>query len=91
MKRVSAAALSCDHTFKISRNIGLVREEDNKFVTQFNQLFIALNENGEVLAWRLTKSTAFSEIKDILIDIKRRLELSDSKLDVICVDDCCHD
>lgn len=90
MKRVSATALSCDHTFKISRNIGLVREEDNKFVTQFNQLFIALNENGEVLAWRLTKSTAFSEIKDILIDIKRRLELSDSKLDVICVDDYCH-
>lgn len=56
MKKVSATALSCDHTFKMSRNIGVVREEDSKFVTQFHQLFIALNENGEVLAWRLTKS-----------------------------------
>ena len=90
MKRVTATALSCDHTFKISRNTGLVREEGNKFVTQFNQLFIALNENGEVLNWRLTKSTAFSEIEDLLIDIKKRLALSESKLDVICVDDCCH-
>ena len=89
MKRVTATALSCDHTFKISRNIGLVREEDNKFITQFNQLFIALNERGEVLAWKPTKSTSFSEIEDVLLDVKTRLELADSKLDVICVDDCC--
>lgn len=59
MDRVTAATLTCDHTFKISNNIGLVREEDNKFIKQFDQLFIALNENGEVLAWKLTKSTAF--------------------------------
>ena len=89
MKRVTATALSCDHTFKISRNIGLVREEDNKFITQFNQLYIALNEKGEVLAWKPTKSTSFSETEDVLLDVKKRLELADSKLGGICVDDCC--
>ena len=88
MKTVTATALSCDHTFKICRNIGLVREEDNKFITQFNQLFIALNKKGEVLAWKPTKSTFFSEIEDLLLDVKKRLELADSKLDVICVDHC---
>ena len=90
VKRVTATALSCNHTFKINRNIGLVREEDNKFITQFNQLFIALREKGEVLAWKPTKSTSFSEIEDVLLDVKTRLELADLKLGVICVDDCCH-
>ena len=73
----------------VSRNIGLVREEDNKFITQFNQLFIELNEKGEALAWKPTKSTSFSEIEDVLLNVKKKLELADSKLDVICVDDCC--
>lgn len=90
MDRVTETALSCDHTFKISHNIGLVREGDNKFIKQFDQVFIALNENGEVLAWKLTKSTAFSEIDNILYGIKKRLQSSNTKLDVICVDDCCH-
>lgn len=90
MDRVTAAALTCDHTFKISNNIRLVREEDNKFIKQFDQLFIALNENGEVLAWKLTKSTAFSEIQDVLNELKTRLEGLNSKLDLICLDDCCH-
>jgi len=42
-----------------------------------------------VLAWKPTKSTSFSEIEDVLLDVKKRLELADSKLDVICVDECC--
>ena len=89
MDKLKATALLCDHTFKLSRNIGLVRESDNKFTTQFKQLFIAMNEKGEVVAWRLTTSTGFSEIEDILNRLKLRLDNSDSKLEVICVDDCC--
>ena len=89
MENLKAAALSCDHTFKISRNIGLVRESDNKFITQFKQLFIVMNEKGEVVAWRLTTSTGFSEIQDLLYRLKLRLDKGDSKIEVICVDDCC--
>ena len=59
MSRLTAKVITCDHTFKVSRNIGVVRKEDNKFVPQYNQVFIALNEKGEVLGWRLTKSTTF--------------------------------
>ena len=89
MENLKATAMSCDHTFKISRNIGLVRKSDNKFITQFKHLFIAMNEKGEVVAWRLTTSTGFSEIEDLLNRLKLRLDKSDSKLEVICVDDCC--
>ena len=87
---LSASSLSCDHTFKISRNVGLVRETDNSFVTQFHQLFITLNEVGEVVAWRLTKSTAFSEIEDLLVELQKRNSLKGNKIELVCVDDCCH-
>ena len=72
MERLPSSILSYDHTFKISRNVGLVREADSKFVTQFKQLFVSLNEIGEVVAWKLTKSTALSEVEDLLIDLKKR-------------------
>lgn len=90
MNRLTAKVITCDHTFKISRNIGIVRETDNKFVPQYKQVFIALNEQGEVLGWRLTKTTSFSEIEDLLQGIKKRLERNVENLNMICVDDCCH-
>ena len=50
MKKVIGSAISCDHTFRVSNNIGMVRPgNDNKFVTQFNNLFIMLNEKGKLL------------------------------------------
>jgi len=51
--------LTCDHTFKVSKHIGIVRSADKAFVNQFQNLFIGLNENGQVVNWRLTKTTAF--------------------------------
>ena len=77
MNSLSATVISCDHTFKISRNVGLVRG-DNKFVTQYNQLFIALNERGEVLCWKMTTSTSFTQIEDLLTDLKGRLDRAGS-------------
>ena len=73
MSSLTAKVITCDHTFKVSGNIGVIRKEDNKFVSQYNQAFIVLNENGEVLGWRLTKSTAFCEIEDLLQGVKGRL------------------
>lgn len=55
--------ISCDHTFKISKYIGARRESDNKFVKQFENLFIVLNERHEVIGWRLTRTTSFATKK----------------------------
>ena len=38
-----------------------------------------------MLAWKPTKSASFAEIEDVLLNVKKKLELADSKLDVICV------
>lgn len=89
MNCLTLSSLSCDHTFKISRNVGLVREINKKFVTQFQQLFICLNELGQVVAWRLTKSTAFGEIEYLLVSLERRNAITANKLELVCVDDCC--
>lgn len=82
--------LSCDHTFKISKHVGVTREDDCKFVRQFENVFLALNENGEVMTWAFTKSTSFSEISGMLKDLKCRLDEAGITLEMILVDDCCH-
>ena len=82
--------MSYYRTVKISRNVGLVRETDGKFVTQFKQLFVSLNEIGEIVAWKLTNSTALSEVEDLLIDLKKRNLVKGKTVELVCVDDCCH-
>ena len=51
-----------------------MRNSDNKFVTQFNNIFIGVNENGQVVTWRLTKSTAFDQVEGLLRDLKSKLD-----------------
>lgn len=78
--------LMCDHTFRISKYIGASRACDKKFIKQFENLYIMMNENRHIVGWRLTKTTAFEEIKDLLEDFKSKLK---EDLDVVIVDDCC--
>lgn len=61
MEALPCKRLTCDHTFKVSKHIGVVRSLDNAFINQFENLFIDLNENGQAVAWRLTRTTAFKE------------------------------
>lgn len=85
----SGTVLSCDHTFRTSKHIGVTRE-DGKFVKQFENVFLALNEYGEVLTWRFTKSTSSLEIEDLLKELKIRFDKAGITLKMVVVDDCCH-
>ena len=89
MSRCVARVISLDHTFKTSKYIGITRD-DGKFVRQFQNVFICMNEIGEVLAWRFTKSTSGEEVQDLLNELSARLTLSGTTLEMIIVDDCCH-
>ena len=66
-----------------------MRSSDNAFINQFENLFIALNEHGQVAAWRLTRSTAFKEVEDLLKDLKICPDAKGQELHMIMVDDCC--
>lgn len=64
--------LMCDYIFKVSKYIGVIRSEDLVFVNQFENLFIGLNENGEVVMWRLIKNIFFCEIEYFFKEFKDR-------------------
>ena len=53
--------ISADHTFKVAANIGC-NVPDGSWVTQFDSLFIVLNEKGQVLTYKLTKGTALDKV-----------------------------
>ena len=88
-KRV-AKILSCDHTFKTSKHVGVTREDDGKFVCRFQNVFPGSNKNGEVSTWRFTKETACSEIDNLIKELKTRFNREGVPLEIIVMDDCCH-
>lgn len=80
--------LSCDHTFKVSANIGFWFNK--RWVKLYDTLFIVLNEEGIVLTWKLCRGTKFTSIEDLLNMLKRRLELQGKGPSLFFLDNCCH-
>ena len=64
--------IAADATFKISKSIGFRRKEDNKIVRQYNNLFIILNGNREVVQWKLCFNLNHEEISKMLEKIAER-------------------
>ena len=90
MRKVTGTAIACDHTFRVSNNMGADTEgEGGKFLKDFSNLFIVLNEHGNIFNWRLTKGTAFNEIDDLLIDLRDRLLIEKHPIETVCIEDCC--
>jgi len=80
--------VSCDHTFKVVANVGLWK--DNKWITQYDTLFVVCNEDGVVVTWQLCKGTSFSKVKHLLQQLQRRLEKkSPPQLEAFHIDNCC--
>ena len=78
-------SISFDHTFKVATNIGYIRE-DGRWISEYDGLFIVLNENGQVLTWQLTKGTSFAHITTLLQDL---LERPNQQIKTVYVDECC--
>eukprot|EP00794_Sanderia_malayensis_P002581 gene2581-2980_t len=87
--KVAEVYIAADHTFRVSKNVGLFRECDKKYMKQFENLFILLNEKEEVIAWRLTSTTSHEQIRDLLVDVHERLRRHNKEIEYIIVDKCC--
>jgi len=74
--------ITCDHTFKVSKYIGASRGGDNKFLQQFHNLFIVLNDKCEIISWQLT-ATVFNKIKS-LPEQSREMQISKVIVDNYC-------
>ena len=58
-------------------------------MTQYNSLFIIVNEVGQVLTWQFTKSEATSEVKHLMEALLHRFRLRNVTVNYVVLDDCC--
>lgn len=70
-------------------NIGVKRKSDGAWVKQFNSLFVVLNEEHQVVTWKLTKKEQFDVIKTLLEDLKGRNCFPENGLEYFMIDNCC--
>ncbi|KAL9959930.1 hypothetical protein ACROYT_G033308 [Oculina patagonica] len=88
MSDLTATWLSCDHTFKIASNIGLLR--GGKWMKQYDSLFAVMNELGQVVTWQFVYGQSYSTIETLLTSLKSKLDKKGCTLQGICIDNCCH-
>ena len=79
-------SISVNHSFKISKGIGGFRLQDSIFINENMKLLIILNEEGLVVNWKLTKTTAQKEIEPVLQSVK---SMSGASLKYILTNKCC--
>ena len=70
-------------------NIGLSRDFDSRWTTQYNSLFCVLNHLGQVVTWRLTPQLQFLKVENVLIALKQRLDSQGKCLKEFYIDNCC--
>ena len=78
--------LSCDHTFKVSANIGFWLNK--RWVKLYDTLFIVLNEEGIALSWKLCKGTNFPSVENVLKLLKERLDRQGKNPTIFMLDNC---
>ena len=87
MASFTGSWLSSDHTFKVASNVGIW--QNCHWIRQLDSLFSVINEDGIVLAWQLTRGTAFTRVKTSLIGIMNRLAKNEITLEGFPIDKCC--
>ena len=76
--------ISLDHAFKASSNVGYW--EGKLWRKLYYSLFIAMNENSDILTWQFTKGTSLDKVELLLQGLTERL---DGMPTGVVVDNCC--
>jgi hypothetical protein len=80
--------ISFDHTFKIASNIGYSRS-DGVWVTQYDSMFIVMNQEGKIIKWQFTKGTSLEQVRTILEDLNSLGLEQGEGIQTVFIDDCC--
>ena len=64
LSEVKCRFISIDHTFKAAANVGF--KKDDKWIKQYDSLFIAMNECGNVKGFLFTMGTGFDNVEDLM-------------------------
>ena len=63
---------SSDHTFKLAKHVGIMR--NGRWIPQYDSLFIIQNENGHTFFWQLTMGTSYRTAHDGLQSLCDRMK-----------------
>ena len=71
---VPVGCISCDHTFRVSKNVSGFREEDEALVRHGNKLFLILGADQRVVGWTLTQTMSHDEIEGTLSEVSQDIQ-----------------
>lgn len=77
---LSAEWISCDRTYKSVANIGYHCSSDGKWINQYKAIFIILNEKGQPIQWKFTKTKNFDEASDSFTHLSERFKQQKKEL-----------
>ena len=59
--------------FLYSGNFGISRDADRKWINHYNVLFCILNDQGQIVTWRLTPNVMSSTAEALLVGLSDQL------------------
>ena len=75
--------------YSFTGNIGISRDMDRKWITQYSGLFCVLNHLGQIVTWRLTPDQSFASVERFLIALRDRFLQQGVMVKEFYVDNCC--
>ena len=75
--------------YSFTGNIGISRDMDRKWITQYSSLFCVLNHLGQIVTWRLTPDQSFASVERFLIALRDRFLQQGVMVKEFYVDNCC--
>lgn len=74
---------------QVTINIGVTSGTSSTWRKQYNSLFVVLNEAHEVTTWQLAEKEMFDTVKELLENLKERLDNQGNKINYFVIDNCC--
>lgn len=89
MSEISAEVLLIGHFFKLNPQIGTLGADGKKWVSMYNNIFVVMNEKGQVIAWQATKGTCIEDASLLLQNVHLRLKKHGVEIRLILMAECC--
>ena len=83
LSEVKCQFISIDHTFKAAANVGF--KKDGKWIKQYDSLFVAMNECGNVKGFQFTMGTGFDNVEDLM----KNIAVQCPQVETFFTDNCC--
>ncbi|EGO24993.1 hypothetical protein SERLADRAFT_438585 [Serpula lacrymans var. lacrymans S7.9] len=91
LRTLSGVCISLDNTFKAAGKATVADKQKTRTKFMRGGMLTAINEDNEILFWRLCQTQANTEMEELLEGLKSRYEKLDQPLpQMVIVDNCCH-